>query len=70
MDDKRVIEVLGRFSDKLSIKGLVRFYLLVHPLVDLEDIIFYFFSVMFGVRKITKCVFVLQNTWLSWEKRI
>ena len=43
MDDKRVIEVLGRFSDTLLTKGLARVYLSVDPLVDLEGIIFYFF---------------------------
>jgi len=43
VDDKRVIEVLGRFSDKLPTEGLVRVNLSVHPLADLEGILFYFF---------------------------
>ncbi|QCE10257.1 hypothetical protein DEO72_LG10g1485 [Vigna unguiculata] len=34
--DRGVVEILGRFSNKLSTKGLIRAYLSVHPLVDLE----------------------------------
>jgi len=41
--DKEVVEILGRFSDKLPTKGLVRVYLSMHSLVELEGIIFYFY---------------------------
>jgi len=41
--DRGVVEILERFSNKLPTKGLVRVYLSVHSLVDLEDIIFYFY---------------------------
>jgi len=36
VDDRRIIEILEKFSNRLPIKGLVRVYLSVHPLVDLE----------------------------------
>ena len=39
-EDRQVVEVLEPFSDKLPTKGLVRLLLSVHPLVDLEGIIF------------------------------
>ncbi|QCD86992.1 hypothetical protein DEO72_LG3g1523 [Vigna unguiculata] len=37
--DREVVEILGRFSNKLPTKGLVRVYLLVHPVVDLEELL-------------------------------
>ena len=43
MADREVVDVLMRFSDKMPIKGLVRVYLFMHPLVDLEGIISYFY---------------------------
>jgi len=42
IDDKRVVEILRGFSDKLPTKGLVRVYLSMHPIVDLEGILLYF----------------------------
>jgi len=39
---REVVEVLMRFNDKMPTKGLVRVFLSMHPLVDLEGIIFYF----------------------------
>jgi len=43
MADREVVDVLMRFSDKMPIKGLVRVYLSMHPLVNLEGIISYFY---------------------------
>ena len=43
MADREVVDVLMRFSDKMPSKGLVRVYLSMHPLVDLEGIISYFY---------------------------
>jgi len=40
--DREVVDVLMRFSDKMPTKGLVRVYLSMHPLVDLESINSYF----------------------------
>jgi len=40
------MEILGRFSDKLPTKGLVRVYLSMHPLVDLEGIVLYFICLL------------------------
>ena len=34
-NDREVMEILGKFSNKLPTKGLVRVYLSIHPLVDL-----------------------------------
>jgi len=45
--DRGVVEILGRFSNKLSTKGLIRAYLSVHPLVDLEGIIVLFLPLCF-----------------------
>jgi len=45
-NDIEVVEVLGRFNNKLPTKDLVRIYLSVHPLVDLEGIIFLVFRLM------------------------
>jgi len=39
--DRGVGKILEKFSNKLPTKGLVRVYLSVHPLIDLEGIIFY-----------------------------
>jgi len=36
--DKKVVEVLMKFSDKLPTKGLVRVYNSVHPIIDIEGI--------------------------------
>ena len=36
--DKKVVEVLITFSDKLPTKGLVRVYNSVHPIIDIEGI--------------------------------
>jgi len=55
-EDRQVAEVLRHFSGKLPTKGLARVFLSLHPLVNLEGIIFLFFFVMLGVREITKCV--------------
>jgi len=38
-----VVDTLMRFSDKMPTKGLVRVYLSMHPLVDLEGITLYFY---------------------------
>ncbi|QCD79042.1 hypothetical protein DEO72_LG1g2679 [Vigna unguiculata] len=34
--DRKVVETLMKFNDKMSTKGLVRVYLSMHPIVDLE----------------------------------
>ena len=36
--DKEVMEILLKFVDKLPTKGLVRVYILVHPIIDIEGI--------------------------------
>jgi len=36
--DKEVVEILLKFVDKLPIKGLVRIYNSVHPIIDIEGI--------------------------------
>jgi len=46
MEDRQVVEFLGKFSNKLSTKSLVRVYLSMHPLVDLEGVIFCFFRIV------------------------
>ena len=38
VEDKEVVEVLMKFSDKLPTKGLVRVYNSVHPIIDIEGI--------------------------------
>ena len=40
VEDKEVVEVLMKFSDKLPTKGLVRVYNSVHPIIDIEGICF------------------------------
>jgi len=41
--DREMVDKLMRFSNKMPIEGLVRVYLSMHPLVDLEGIISYFY---------------------------
>jgi len=36
--DREVVEVLMKFTDRLSTKGLVRVYNSVHPIIDIEGI--------------------------------
>ena len=36
--DKKVVEILLKFIDKLSTKGLVRVYNSVHPIIDIKGI--------------------------------
>jgi len=36
--DKEVVDVVMLFSDKMSTKGLVRVYNLVHPIIDIGGI--------------------------------
>ena len=38
VEDKEVVEVLMKFSDKLPTKGLVRVYNSIHPIIDIEGI--------------------------------
>jgi len=43
MEDKRIVGILEKFSNKFPTKDLVRIYLFVHPLVDLDiDLPVYF----------------------------
>jgi len=42
MFDKEVVDVVMQFSDKMPIKGLVRVYNSVHPIIDIEGIFLYF----------------------------
>jgi len=39
--DKEVVETLMKFNDRLPIKGLVRVYNSIHPIVDIEGIFFF-----------------------------
>ena len=66
--DREVVEILGRFSNKLPTKGLVRVYLLVHPVVDLEGIIFYFFYSVLYERDNHRCLFCRSYGSLGEEK--
>jgi len=36
--DKKVVDAMMLFSDKMPTKGLVRVYNLVHPIIDIEGI--------------------------------
>ena len=38
MEDRWIVEILEKFCNKLLTKCLVKIYLFVHPLVNLEDI--------------------------------
>jgi len=38
VEDKEVVEVLMKFTDRLPTKGLVRVYNSVHPIIDIEGI--------------------------------
>jgi len=40
--DKEMVDTLMKFNDKMPIKGLVRVYNSVHPIVDIEGIFLYF----------------------------
>jgi len=40
--DREVVDTVMKFNDKMHIKGLVRVYNLVHPIVDIEGIFLYF----------------------------
>ena len=40
--DREVVEVLMKFKDRLSTKGLVRVYNSVHPIIDIEGIYLWF----------------------------
>ena len=42
MADKEMVDTLMKFNDKMPIKGLVRVYNSVHPIVDIEGIFLYF----------------------------
>jgi len=51
VEDRQVVEVLGKFSNKLPTKGLVRVYLSMHPLVYL------FFHFVYYERDNRFCLF-------------
>jgi len=42
MADREMVDTLMKFNDKMSTKGLVRVYNLIHPIVDIKGIFLYF----------------------------
>jgi len=42
LTDRKVVETLMKFNDKMPTKGLVRVYYSKHPIVDIEGIFWCF----------------------------
>jgi len=38
LGDREVVDTLMKFNDKMPVKGLVRVYNLMHPIVDIKGI--------------------------------
>jgi len=68
MADKEVVETLMKFNDKMPTKGLVRVYLSLHLIVDLECIFLYFnrYIVFEGNNR---CFLLLQVIWLNLGRK-
>jgi len=67
--DREVVDVLMRFSDKMPTKDLVRVYLSMHPLLDLEGIISYFHRHVVFERNNRYCL-RCRSHGSAWQKEL
>ena len=69
MADRKVLETLMKFNDKMPTKGLVRVYNSIHPIVDIEGIFLCFtWYIVFELTN-WRCCYCCRSYGTSWQEK-